>query len=66
MPGIRGADCMFDQTPLFGFIGVNYLFFTVVQVLIALRAQISLFKMFQWIFWLLVSIFSFLGAYAVN
>ena len=66
MPGVRGADCAIDPTPVFGFIGVNYLLFAIAQIIIALRAKISLFKMFQWIFWILIAVFSFLAAGAVN
>lgn len=65
MPGIMGENCQFIATPLFAFIGVNYLFFAVAQIIIALRAKISLLKMFQWIFWILIAVFSFLAASAV-
>lgn len=66
MPGIMGDDCQFVATPLFAFIGVNYFFFAVAQVIIALRAKISLLKMFQWMFWVLIAAFSFLAASAVS
>ena len=65
MPGVRGANCAIDPTPLFGFIGMNYLLFALGQIIIALRAKISLFKMFQWIFWILIAVFSFLAVGAV-
>ena len=62
MPGIRGENCNIDPTPLFGFIGINYLIFAIGLVIIALRAKISLLKMFQWIFWILIATLSFMGA----
>jgi hypothetical protein len=61
MMGIRGSGCMFDPTLVLGFIGVNYLFFALWQIVIALSSGISLLKMFQWIFWLIISVFSFLA-----
>ena len=66
MPGIRGENCMIDPTPLFAFIGMNYLLFTIGQIIIALRAKISLLKMFQWIFWILIAGFCFLAAGAAS
>lgn len=66
MPGIRGENCAIDPTPVFGFLGMNYLLFAVAQIIIALRAKISLIKMFQWIFWILISVFSFLAAGAIS
>lgn len=65
MPGVRGANCVIDPTPVFGFIGVNYLLFAIAQIIVAFRAKISLLKMFQWIFWILISAFSFMAANAV-
>ncbi|MDB4583807.1 hypothetical protein N9164_11690 [Draconibacterium sp.] len=47
MIGIRGSGCMFDPTLVLGFIGANYLLFAIWQIVIALSASISLFKMFQ-------------------
>lgn len=66
MPGIRGASCNVDPTPLFGFIGLNYLVFAIGQVIIALRARISLLKMFQWIFWILIGTLSFMAVNAID
>lgn len=66
MPGIRGENCNIDATPLFGFIGINYLLFAIGLVIIALRAKISLLKMFQWIFWILIATLSFMAAGAVS
>ncbi len=61
MPGLRGSQCTIDPTPLFIFIALNYLFFAIAQIIIAIRAKISLLKMFQWIFWVLISVFSYLA-----
>ena len=68
MIGIRGEDCMFDPTLVLSFVGMNYALFAVTQILIALTSKISgaLFKMFQWIFWVLIAVFSFLAASAVT
>jgi len=66
MIGIRGEDCMFDPTLVLSFIGMNYALFAVTQILIALTSKISgaLFKMFQWIFWVLIAVFTFMGVNA--
>lgn len=66
MMGFRGSGCMFDPTLVLAFIGTNYFLFAVCQIIIATTAKISLLKMFQWIFWLLISAFSFLGVYVAN
>jgi len=45
------------------FIGIVYAFFAVTQFIIALTSGISggVFKMFQWVFWALISAFAILG-----
>ena len=45
------------------FIGLNYAAFTVAQIIIALTSNIqnALFKLFQWIFWTLIALFSWIG-----
>ena len=45
------------------FIGINYAGFTITQFLIALTSAIQsgIFKIFQWVFWLLISVLSFLA-----
>lgn len=58
MVGIRGSECMFDPTLFLGFVAANYFLFAVFQIVIAFSAGISLLKMFQWIFWLLIAIFA--------
>jgi hypothetical protein len=59
--GVRGSSCMFDPTLLLVFIGANYFLFAVFQIIIAVAAKISLLKMFQWIFWLLIAVFAIGG-----
>ncbi len=63
MAGIRGNECLYDPTMALSFIGLNYAMFAIIQVIIALTSSIQggLFKMFQWIFWTLISLFIFLG-----
>lgn len=45
------------------FIAIVYAFFGIVQIIIALTSGIpgGLFKLFQWVFWLLIAIFAILG-----
>lgn len=47
------------------FIGANYLVFGVWQILLAASSDIpgGVIKLFQWIFFLLIALFSFFGAY---
>jgi len=63
MIGIRGNECLYDPTLVLSFIGLNYGAFAIVQVVIALTSSVpdGLLKMFQWIFWALISLFIFLG-----
>jgi len=62
MVGINFENCMYDTTMVLNFIGINYAFFALVQIVIALTSSVKggLFKMFQWIFWLLIAAFLFL------
>lgn len=64
MIGIRGDACLFDPTMVLSFIGTNYALFAIVQVVIAIHSRIpgALLKMFQWIFWVLIALFVFLGS----
>ncbi|TAJ12069.1 hypothetical protein DMA11_14380 [Marinilabiliaceae bacterium JC017] len=61
--GIRGEKCLFDPTLILAFIGINYGLFALVQIIIGLTSRLpgALMKMFQWIFWILISLFVFLG-----
>ena len=47
------------------FIGANYLVFAVWQIILAAASDIpkGVSKLFQWIFFVLIALFSFLGAY---
>ena len=58
MVGARGSGCMFEPTLFLGFIAANYFLFAIFQIVISLMAKISLLKMFQWIFWLLIAVFA--------
>ncbi len=62
MVGINFENCQFDPTMALNFIGMNYGMFAVVQIIIALTSSVKggLFKMFQWIFWILIATFIFL------
>jgi hypothetical protein len=46
------------------FIAVNYVLFGIWQIVLAITSDIpnAIFKLFQWIFFALIAIFSFLGA----
>jgi hypothetical protein len=45
------------------FIGLNYAAFAVAQIIIAVASNIqnALFKLFQWIFWTFIALFSWIG-----
>ncbi|MBR8537464.1 hypothetical protein KDU71_17985 [Carboxylicivirga sediminis] len=62
MVGVNFENCMYDPTMVLNFIGMNYAFFALVQIIIALTSSVQggLFKMFQWIFWVLIALFIFL------
>jgi len=63
MAGIRGDECKLDSVTLFGFVGFNYALFAVWQLIIAITSDIpsAPLKMFQWIFWILISLFCFMA-----
>lgn len=59
-----GHDLIFDTTTdVVKIIGTIYACFAVVQLYIALTSSLKMgvFKLFQWIFWALIAVFSFLG-----
>jgi uncharacterized membrane protein len=62
MVGINFENCVYDPTMLLNFIGINYAFFAGVQIIIGLSSSVKggLFKMFQWIFWVLIAVFLFI------
>ncbi len=63
MIGIRGSGCFFDPLLVLGFIGGNYLIFGVVHFITVLTCNIkgALIKMYQWILWLVIALFTFLA-----
>lgn len=61
-----GHNLVFENTSdVVKLIGMVYACFAVVQFFIALTSSIKMgvLKLFQWIFWILISVFSFLGVY---
>ncbi len=66
MLGIRGDNCMFDPTLALSFIAYNYAIFGITQIIIALRSKVpgALFKMFQWIFWIIIAALVLYGVYS--
>jgi hypothetical protein len=46
------------------FIALNYAAFAIAQAILALASNIknALFKLFQWMFWVLIALFAWLGA----
>jgi hypothetical protein len=62
MIGINFENCMYDPTMLLNFVALNYGLFALVQIVIALTSSVKggLFKMFQWIFWVLIAVLLFM------
>ncbi len=61
-----GKNLIFENSSdIVRFIGYIYAGFAVVQFIIALTSSIKLgvFKLFQWIFWILIAVFSLIGVY---
>ena len=61
-----GNNLMFENPlDVVKFIGFTYAGFATVQFVIALtsKTKMGIFKMFQWIFWTLISVFALLGVY---
>ena len=58
-----GFDFGSDFTLLVKFIALNYLLFALWQIILALLSDInnSLFKLFQWVFFVLIGVFAWLG-----
>ena len=55
---------VFENNPLvIKFIGISYLGFALVQLIIAATSKIpgGIFKLFQWVFWILIGVFALLG-----
>lgn len=66
MIGIRGSGCSFDPILVLGFIGGNYFLFGLVQLILTLSSEVKSapLKMFQWIFWFLISAFTFMALHS--
>ena len=60
-----GYDNQADTSWLLKFIALNYGFFAVVQIVIAATSGIqnAIFKMFQWILFVFVAVFAWVGTY---
>jgi len=61
-----GENLVFEnRADVLKFIGFSYAGFAVAQFIIALTSSIKMgiFKLFQWILWLLIAVFALLGAY---
>lgn len=61
-----GENLVFENsTDVLKFIGFSYAGFAVVQFIIALTSSIKMgvFKLFQWVFWVLIAVFALMGAY---
>jgi hypothetical protein len=65
MIGIRGSGCVFDPLLVLGFIGVNYLTFGIIQLIMTLKSSVKEAPkvMFQWLFWFFIAAFTFLALY---
>lgn len=63
MIGIRGNGCNFEPLLVLGFIAANYIFWMIAQLVIAIKSPIkgAATKLFQWIFWLLIAVFTILA-----
>jgi len=63
MIGFRGSGCIFEPLLVLGFIGGNYFLFGVVNLVSAILSPVkgASLKMFQWIIWFLISVFTFLA-----
>ena len=59
-----GARLTSDVTFLVRFVALHYVLYAVVQIIIAVTSTIEnrLFKMFQWVLWILIAVFALLGA----
>ena len=59
-----GFSCNLDNTLLIWFIALNYSLFAFAGIIIALTSGIpnGLAKMFQWIFWIIIAVFAWIGA----
>ena len=58
-----GYSFNLDSTLLIRFIAINYSFFAVTQIIIALTSGIpkSMTKLFQWVFWIIIAVLAWIG-----
>ncbi len=63
--GFRGKDCLYEPSMALSFVAYNYALFAIVQWIMVLRSGLKngLFKMFQWVFWILISGLIFIHLY---
>ena len=59
-----GFSFKLDSTLLIRFIALNYSFFAITQIIIALTSGIpkSMTKLFQWVFWIIIAVLAWVGA----
>ena len=58
-----GINVKVDTALLVRFISIHYAVYTVTQVIIALTSQLrnGIFKLFQWMFFIIIAVFAWLG-----
>ncbi|MDP1621250.1 MAG: hypothetical protein Q8M08_02815 [Bacteroidales bacterium] len=61
--GCERDNCVINSHTTVKFIGLIYAGFAVVQIIIAATSKIEkgIFKLFQWVFWILIAVFAFSG-----
>ena len=59
-----GFSFNLDSTLMVLFVAINYFLFAITGIIIALTSGIpnGLAKMFQWIFWIIIAVFAWIGA----
>ena len=57
-------NCIVNSITVVRFIALTYTGFGIVQIIIAAHSKVDkgVFKLFQWVFWLLIAAFAFMGA----
>lgn len=63
MIGIWGDNCKIETDLILGFLGINYCLFAIVQFISISKSRVkgAWLPMFQWIFWITISLFIFVG-----
>lgn len=56
-------NCVINSNTVVKFIALTYAGFGIVQIVIAVTSKVNkgIFKLFQWVFWLLIAALAFLG-----